>query len=222
MSPVKISKRQIKEDKLVTFIFKATEYIQKNQQRILIIAGSAVALILIGYVFLSSKSSSQRQAADLFGKAFIEIQSGNAQVGLLDLRNVVERYGGTESASWACYYLANLYYEQKDYNQAKIYYQRYVDKYKNDPLLTSSSLAGIGACFNQALNYQEAAKFYLEAAASAADYDFLAPEYLIEAARALKKSGQIEKAKETYQKLLNKYPQSPYTFSAKRELAELG
>ncbi len=222
MSPVKISKRQIKEDKLVTFIFKATEYIQKNQQRILIIGGSALALILIGYIFLSSKAGSQKQAADLFGKAFIEIQSGSTQVGLLDLRNVVERYGGTESASWACYYLANLYYEQKDYNQAKIYYQRYVDKYKNDPLLTSSSLAGIGACSNQAQNYQEAAKFYLEAASSAADYDFLAPEYLIETARALKKSGQIEKAKETYQKLLNKYPQSTYTFSAKRELAELG
>ena len=218
---VKITKHQMKEDKLVTIAFRFTEFIQKRSKEFLIAGAAVVVVVLIVLFLISSNRSRNQKAAELLGKARVELESGEFQNGLADLQDVLRRYGGTKAAAEARYLLANSYYYSRDYDQALRYFQDFIKKYsKADPMVLSGALAGVADCYMQKGVFEPAAEYYLKAAEKSSD-EFSAPDYLLSAAQAYKQANQPDKAKELYERIIQKYPAAKNVSSVRMELAEL-
>jgi TolA-binding protein len=220
MSPKRITKKEMKEDKLVTTAFKLSEWIQKHLNQVLLVAGGVVLVAIVVFFIFSSKAKRNQKAAELFGKATLEFQTGNASQAITDLHTVMEKYGGTEDAGQATFYLATVYFYAKDYARSQATFQRFVEKYKDeDPLLLASAQAGIAECQMENGEFQAAGDNYLKAVSSEPD-GFLAPQYLFSAGRAYLKADQKERAKEVFKRLIDQYPDSKEAYKAKEQLAE--
>jgi TolA-binding protein len=219
MSPRRITKKEMKEDKLVTTAFKLQEWIQKHLNQVLMFGGGVVLLAIVGFFIFSSKASRNKEAASLFGKATLEFQSGNASQAITDLNTVMEKYGGTQNGSQATFYLATAYYYAKDYAKSQAIFQRFIEKYKEDPLLLASAQAGIAECYVEKGDFQGAGDNFLKAVSIKPD-GLVASQYLFSAGQAYLKANQKEKAKEVFDKLIDQYPDSREAYKAKEQLAE--
>jgi outer membrane protein assembly factor BamD (BamD/ComL family) len=220
MSPQRITKREIKQDKFVTFSFKLTEWIQKHLNQVLTVAGAVIVVAAVVIYLVSSQAKRERQAAELFGSANLELQSGNISGAVSDLQALVTRYGSSKMAGQATYYLASAYYYARDYAQAETWFQKYLDQYGKDVLLASSAQAGIADCHMQTGDYSHAGDEFLKAI-SMYPSGFMAPQYLMEAASAFAQAGRKDQAKEALDRVISDYPDSREARQAKMKLAEL-
>lgn len=219
MSPRRITKKEMKEDKLVTTAFKLSEWFQKHLSQVLMVAGGVVLVAVVVFFVFSSRSRRNQKAADLFGRATMEFQAGNASQAITDLHTVIEKYGGTKSAGPAAFYLATAYFYAKDYATARTTFQRFMEEYSEDPLSLASAQAGIAECDMQNGAFGAAGDNFIKAVSLKPD-GMLAPQYLLSAGRAYVKAGQKEKAKQVFQRLLDQYPDSKEAQRAKEQLAE--
>ncbi len=223
MSPkkVKVTKHMMKEDKLVTTTFKLTEFVQKHSREFLIAGAGVVVIVLVALFLISSNKSRNQKAAELLGKARVELESGEFQAATADLQAIWRSYKGTNAAQEALYLLGNSYYYAKDYDQALRYFKEFASRYpKADPLLLSGAYSGMGDCQVQKKEYVLAAESYLQAVSKIKN-DLLIPGLLLSAAQAYSYAHQPDKAKELYEKLITQYPTSKLVNQARQELAEL-
>ncbi len=217
--PVRITKRQMKEDKLVTTTFKVTEFVQTHS-RTFIIALAALAAVTAVVVFtISSRSAKSREAAGLLGRAYLTMTVGNAELSVNDFKTIVEDYGGSSSAPLATYYLADLYFRNGRYEEALKYFQLYVDNYHHNQFLTVASLVGVADSYMELERPASAGEFYLKA--------FQADTAGLEATRQLLRSGQAYllagekvKAEGVFQQIIDGYPYSLQIQDARMGMAE--
>jgi outer membrane protein assembly factor BamD (BamD/ComL family) len=177
-----------------------------------------LAAIVVFFIF-SSKAKTNQKAAELFGKAILEFQAGNTNQAVADLRTVMEQYAGTKEAGPAAFYLAAGYFYGKDYAQAKAMFQRYMEKYAENPLFLASAQAGIAECDMENGAFQESGDNFVKAVSLKPD-GLLAPQYLFSAGQAYLKANLREKAKEVFKRLLDQYPDSKEAYKAREQLAE--
>jgi len=220
MSPHRITKKDKKQDKFVPYSFQVSEWVQKHLKEVLMAAGGVVLVAAVLFFIFSSQTKRERKAAELLGKANLALQSGNMGGAVDDLQTVVNRYGSTESAGQAAFYLAYAYFYAKDYVQAQSLFEKYVQKYKEDPLLSQSAQAGIADCHMQTGKSVLAAENFLRAV-SLNPETFLAPQNLLRAASAYLQADQNDKARETLHRLIDEYPDSREVHRAKVELAQI-
>lgn len=219
----KLTKHQIKEDKLVTNAFRAWEWAQTNTRSLLVGIVTVVALALALVLYISAQAKARQRAADLFGRASIEMQTPMAteqQAAVTDFQILLRDYGNSQWAPYGCLYLANLFYRDGQYPQARELYKKYVDEYKKDSLITSSAYAGMADCLRQEKDLLTAAEYYLKGA-NVCPGSILAPEYYYQAGEAYQEAGQNAKAVEVLQKLLADYASSNFADQARRKLSEL-
>ena len=219
MSPHRITKKEIKQDKFVTLTLKLNEWIRGHLNHVLIVAGGAVLVAVIVFFVISSKAKKERNAAELLGKAGIELQTGDLGAATGDLQKVINQYGDTESSGKAIFLLASAFYYARDYNQAQSNFEKYLDKYKNDPLTRAAAQAGIADCYMQKGNFLLAGDNYIQAV-SLYPEGFLAPEYLLSAADAYLQANQKDKSREVFNRIIKDYPNSQQVNQAKIQLSE--
>ncbi|MFQ6031494.1 MAG: tol-pal system YbgF family protein [Candidatus Zixiibacteriota bacterium] len=219
MSPRRITKKEMKEDKLVTTAFRLSEWVQGRLNQLLMVAGGVVLVAIMVFFVFSSRARRNQKAAELFGKATLEFQTGDANQAITDLRTVMDKYGGTKSAGQATFYLGAAYFYAKDYAKAKATFQRFIEKYAEDPLLLASAQAGIAECDMEIGEFRSAGDNFVKAVSFKPD-GLLAPQYLFSAGRAYLKADQKEKAKEVFKRLIDQYPDSKEAYKAKEQLAE--
>jgi TolA-binding protein len=217
----KLYKREIKEDSLVTAYFKAQQWFHKNGDRALMAVGGVVVILAVVFFVGKSKRASEAAAEGKLGTAEFAYYSGqlNEQT-LKELQAVVDGYSGTKSAGIAAFDLANAYFMQKNYATAEKYYDKVVDDYNDDPLVSASSLSGLAACKESQNQFAEAAKLYAKAQKSFPKL-FTAPQALADAARCLILAGDAAGAKIAYQSIIDDYPDSPVASEAKTRMAAL-
>lgn len=219
MSPHRITKKEIKEDKFVTFTLKLSEWFRKHLNQLLIAGGSVILIAVIVFFVLSSQTKKERKAAEILGKASLELQTGNLSVAAGDLQTVINQYGNTKSAGPATFLLASAFYYAKDYTQAQSIFEKYQEKYKSDFLLIASAQAGIAECYMQKGNFVPAGESFVKAV-TLNPKGLLSPQYLLQAADAYLKANQKDKSKELLNRLVKEYPDSREVYQAKIELAE--
>lgn len=223
MSPkkVKITKHQMKEDKLVTTALKFSEFVRKHAKEFLMAGAGVVVIVVVVLFMVSSNKSRNQKAAELLGVARVELESGEFPSAITGLQGILRNYSGTKAAQEAMYLLGNSYYYSRDYDQALRHFQDFIKRYsKADPLLLAGAYSGIGDCYVQRGEYGMAAESYLEAVNENPD-KFVIPTYLLSAARSYVKANQPDKAKELYNRIIKEYMQSNETFQARMELAGL-
>lgn len=205
---VKLTKQKIKEDKFTNYMLQSREWFLVNWQ-VVSIAAAAVIVVIVGAVyFFGMQEGKEAESLDRLNRAVAEARRQNYQVAILELKSIADSYGGSVGGL-ALFNLANAYYESKNYDEALNAYQQYADKYRQDKLMTSSAIAGAGACLENKQQFQpagekflDALKFYPESPA--------APDYYLSAIRNYVSAGDRGKVDSLLDEMKEKFPGTEY------------
>jgi TolA-binding protein len=216
----RITKKQMKEDRLVTTAFKASEYIQKNRTPF-IIGGVAVGIIFIVVVLmLWNADKKKNEAQALMARAQLGFDTGQVETAVDDLITLAENYSGTDYAARACFTLASYYYNQKDYGNALNYYNKIISLYDKDKLMLASAFAGAAACHEIQGDNSEAGRLYSQAADINPD-KLWAPDYLLKAGLNFLVAGDTAHARSAYARIDSSYGNTMQANKARKLMAEV-
>ena len=221
----KLSKKEIKEDKLVTTFYEAKGFYEENQTKILAALG-ALAIIIVAIVLYINKVESNNEIASIELSRVIpgynsgmyqEAIDGKPGTKVLGLRKIADEYGGSEQGELARIYLANSYYFTGQLDNALDEYDAYSG---SDDLMISSALAGKASVYEAKSDYESAAEFYSQAA-NISKYNRSNPEYLLIAGINYLKVKNFDKAKVSLEKIKKEYQTSLASREVDRYLAQI-
>lgn len=181
----KLSKKEIKEDKLVTTFYEAKSFYDENQTVIFSVVGIIVAIVLVAVLYTSKVDESNLSASVELTRVintynsglYLQAIDGKAGTQEIGLAKIVDEYGGSEQGELARIYLANAYYYTEQYDKAM---EAYDDYSGSDNLMVASALAGIAGCYENEKDYESAAKYFSKAA-NVSKYVPSNPNYLLNA-----------------------------------------
>ena len=216
---VKITKRQIKEDKFMNFMLRTKDQVMGNWQVLLISAAIVILVIVATVYFVNRQSTRSVEAADRLNKAILELRRQNYQPAILELGSIVDDYSG-RVAGLAQFNLANAHFESKNYDEAIANYQKFIDKFHTDDLMTASAIAGIASSMECKQDFAGAAEKYYEAIKHYPGSPS-APDYYLGAVRCYIQGGNKDKANLMLGELKEKFPGTATERSAVRLAARL-
>ncbi len=216
----KLKKKEIKEDKFVKFTLETKSYIEENSKQVMMVVGGVFGVIILIMLYVYVHGTTVETATTLFGKATVEYQAMNYNKAKAFLLDLTDEFEGTDAATQGMFLLGNIYYKEKNLDDAKKYFQEFINSYDDKDILMASGYAGLAACYAGEKDYESAAEYYKKA------YDTMpeipeAADYLYLAGLNYRKAGNIEKAKETFQKVSEEFKDSSRSFDAKEELVLL-
>jgi TolA-binding protein len=222
-SKVKLTKRQIKEDKFTTFILNSKNKLQgeleDKWQYYIIGAVAVVVLVWAGVWFFGQQTGQESGAAEAYSKAMVEYQGGDKQVASLDFQQIITDYGGTDYAANAAFNLGNLNLTNRSYDEAIRYYRMFLDEYSGTPLDRAAAIAGIATVQADQGKYAEAAAGFVQAAEAFSDGP-LRPDYELSAIRNYLADGKTDQAETRLAILKDKYQGTDWTNRAIRLITE--
>ena len=221
----KITKKDLKEDKLVSTYFQATEFFYQNKRYVSWGITALVVLVIAAVIYFNNRTADNEKATTALGDILRYYDKGEYQTAIngvpekniMGLKEVVDNYGSAHSGDLAKFFLANAYYSLGNYEDALKYFDDFSGSYST---LRASAIAGAAACYDVKGDHARAAEYFEKAASKTGDNQ-LSPEYLHHAARDYVLSGKKERAIELLKKLKKEYPASTYVRDADRLLAEL-
>jgi tetratricopeptide (TPR) repeat protein len=196
----KMHKHDLKEDKFVKFVLQAKTYMDANYQKLSRYVLGVAGLIIIVLFFYYNSSQSSQEANSQLGIAQIEFTNGDLSKANERLLHLIEEFDGTDAAEQGMFLLANIYYQQKKYADAKIYFEKFTDAYSGSNILLASGYAGLAACEETSKNFTRAAELYEKAGNLTSDFPESDHQYYL-AALLYKKAGDLEKAKNIFSRL---------------------
>lgn len=210
----RVTKKELKQDKLVTGYFKTVDFFRNNRK---IVSGGITGLIIAVIVVIAYmnnvRSNNNKASAELSqvlnafrGGAYQVAIKGDPTHNVTGLQSIVDNYGGSNAGERAKIYLADCYYYLGDYDNAMKYFKSYDG---NDKFLQASAFAGIAEVYEIRNDFSNAAE-YFERAAATDSKNFLAPQYLIGAARNYIKAGKKEEAISLLTRVKKQFADSPY------------
>ena len=221
----KISKREMKQDALVTSYARATAYYEEHKRPIGIIATVVAIAIIALLVIVKNRSDANKSAMLQLGQVQEVFATGQYQAAIdgvpgrniPGLKAIVENFGSSRGGELARFMLASAYFELKMYDEAL---REFEDFSAPDAMLAASRFAGIAQCYEARGNHKDAAEYFEKAAGEDAK-GIAAPDYLSQAARNYGLAGEKERAIELYRRLKKNYASSSYAREADRFIAQL-
>ncbi len=220
----KITKKEIKEDRLVTTYYEATTWYENNKKIVNGVLTGIVILAIVIVAYLNNVNSNNQKAIAELGKITSYYDqgkydlaiNGNLQENVRGLQSIVDDYGSTKAGELAGFYLANSYFELGNYDKALKYY---LDVDVKDEMISASAIAGAAACYEAKGEYEKAASTY-EKAAFRSTKDVNSPENMFHAGQNYLMAGNKEKAVELFRKVKKDYPTSGVAREIDRWIAE--
>ncbi|HKB86415.1 MAG TPA: hypothetical protein VKD08_09620 [Ignavibacteriaceae bacterium] len=219
----KLSRKEIKEDKLVSTYYKVYGYFEENTSRLLTYAGIlvVVAFAVIWYVNHNKEVNEKAgldlsRVIDLYDNgSYLEAIEGRAGTDIVGLKKIAEDYSGTENGETAKIYLANSYNRLGKFDEAFKYYKSYSGSI---PMLKAASLAGQAGYYSYKNENEKAADLFRDAA-HVDKYNVDNPDYLLKSAINYINAGQGQKAKELLDTIKKDYKTSSASREVERYLA---
>lgn len=218
---VKLTKRQIKEDKFATFMLTAKDRFEQSWQYYVIgVVAVILAVVAVVYYFNSSRTA-REDAAKKYSEAVASSSSGNNQVAILSLTQIVEQDADAVTTRQALFLLGQLNLESRNYPEATRYFEQFVSKYSDDKLMYAAALAGLGVCAENQGQYADASAKY-EQAAEAYPGGPSEGDFLTSSMRSSLEAGETDKAKLRLATIKEKYKNSDVANRAERLFTEKG
>ncbi len=192
-------------------------YVEENYQKVMAIVGGIFAVIIIIMVISYFRNQTQAESMALLGEAQLEYHNLNYTRTKAKLNLLLEEYSGTDAAEQGKFLMANLYYQEGNYKEAKKYYEDFLDNYSGSEILIASGIAGYAACLAAEGNYLEAAENYQKAYETAPEF-VEASNYLYLAGLNYKNANEPQKAAEMFQTILEEYKDSDRYNDAKAQM----
>jgi predicted negative regulator of RcsB-dependent stress response len=201
---VKLTKRQIKEDKFTAFMLSSKHQFEENWQYIAI--GIVIVILAVAGIVYYNNSAKEAglAAATQLSQANMQYRQGNNQVAILTLNDIVTKYPDTKAARQATYMLGKVNLETRNYEEAKLYFNQFLEKFKDDILNRAAATSGLAVTNENQGNYSEAAAIFEKGATEFAGSAFEA-EFHYGALRNYLMAGMSEKAREEYEFILENY-----------------
>jgi len=193
----KLTKRQIKEDPLVTAAFRGTALWEEYGTRVLIGLGAvALVALLAFFVGRSRAQSEERATGDLF-RARMSLAQGDYSSAVQMLKEIVDNAPGTNAARSSMHFLGDAFAMQGKQTDAITWYRKYAGKVGGDRDAKAAGLHGLAAALEDHGDFQEAAATYSDLAKVAAN-DTDRGRVMLAQARCYSRAGQSQKAIEIY------------------------
>ncbi len=221
----KLEKKELEApDQVTVFLMKIRVFIETHRSRIYMGAGAVAVLFLLAGGVYFYQMNYENKAADLYNGAFSAQMKTNtpdaADTAIKGFKDVIARYPRSNAAVLGCYRLANLYFTKRDYDNAKLYYQKFIDSASSQNDLLTLAYNGMGACEEQKKEFKKALEYYEMAmkTKSAASFEYLSYKNTARIYEALKDN---KKALEFYQKALSKTADPVNSILLKRKISTL-
>lgn len=218
---VKLTKRQIKEDKFATFMLTAKDRFEHNWQYF-VIGAVAVILAIVAVVYYANSSTSAREEAGRkYAEALASSGAGNSQVAILNLTQIVDEDADPVTTCQAVFLLGRLNLDSRNYPEAVRFFEQFTSKYSHDKLMYAAALAGLGASAENQGQFADAAAKYTQAA-EAFPGGPSEGDYLVSAMRSDLLAGNTEKARIALTAIREKFKLTELAQRAERLFAEKG
>jgi TolA-binding protein len=198
----KMTKRQMKEDPLVTAAFRATDLWERHGSRILVAGGALALLGLLAFFMSQARAKAEEKASgDLF-RASLAVNQGEYDTAVPMLREIVDNQPGTDAAREAMLYLGDSFMGQRKPTEAVSWYRKFVDKAGGDRAKSRLGYFALGTALEDAGEFGPAAQAYADASRRS-QTDNERGRAMLGQARSLLRAGQTPKAAEVYHAILN-------------------
>ncbi len=217
----RISRREMKEDRFILWLFEMSSDIDKHKWPLIIGVAVVVVCIAGGYYWTNSQADDLVEAGKVFAPGQTAMQDNRYEDAIPIFERLLNEYGGTALALETTIELANACFNTGDYEKARTYYRAYLDDYGDeDALFQVTARSGLAACDEEEEKYEEAARQYLALADEDTD-SYLAAGLLLDAARCYKAADMKEKASALYDRVVETYESTPYARDAQIALTAL-
>ncbi len=203
----RLTKKELKEDKLVTFYYQASNFFETHRMLIYGVTLGLIVLIAAFYYLNRSSAQATEESSLKFYKARQVFERGNFGNSIEVFEELVSDYSGTRYGKLARFYLAQSYFNTGDYQKAEVEYDEFISLYDDMPHLVAAAWGGLAACAEAQDRWAEAARLYEKGAKKYPDTVFV-PAYYLEAAQAYRQAGETETAKALCQKIISDYETS--------------
>jgi tetratricopeptide (TPR) repeat protein len=130
---------------------------------------------------------------------------------------IIDIYGGTEVANLASFYAGASYLKLRQFEDAADYLE---DFSTDEEIVMARAQKLLGDAYMELGNFSDAAKNYGDAA-NTVDDPFFSPGYLLNAALAHEKSGDLTAAIEAVEKIIENYKEAAEVKEARKQKARL-
>ena len=201
----------------------AESWLEQNPK---IVVGVAAAILIIvgGYFAFNYYKNSQNDLAqkEMFQAVYyFEADSLdkalNGDGNNLGFLEIIDEYSVTDAANLANFYAGVSYLKQGKFELARLYLE---DFNATDLLIQARAYGLVGDSYMEEKKYDDAAKYYNKAA-NYKPNKYFSPGYLMKEALAYEKPNQNDKARETYDKIINLYWESSEYQNARKFKARL-
>ena len=229
------TRHQIKHDKFVDDVGSAYTYVQSHRRPVLwaILGGIAAVALVVAFVLYQRTEESRAQErlaegieiidAPLESQASPETPGPKYKTEQEKLtkaqpifEEVVSKYSGTDAADIADLFLARLAAQRGDVASARPKLEQFVREHA-DHILAGAAQRSL---YEIRLSGGEATQVIADLEKELAAEKSLMPDDVILALLAVahEQTGNTAKAREAYQRIVNEFPDSPYTIDAQRKL----
>ncbi|MBN1541084.1 tetratricopeptide repeat protein, partial [candidate division KSB1 bacterium] len=178
----RITKKELKEDKLVTFYVKANRWLE-TYRKYFFLALAVVAVIVVAIVLSNrARNRAELHASEFYLKGTTEFEKGDYQAAADQFQVVLNEYGGTSYGKLSRLFLGNCYTQLGRRDEALAMYDSFVARYKKDPNLRAAGMAGKAALLEESGEYAKSAALFEQIAVKFPDA-ILGPTYLMSAAQ---------------------------------------
>ncbi len=216
---VKLTKRQIKEDKFTTFVLSSKQQLQDNWQFLAIGAVIVILLIVAVVYYFDSKANAVNEAALDYAKAVGEYRSDNKLVASNMLQQIITDNKNNQITEKSTFMLGSINFDMRNFTEAIRYWEQYAAQYKTNNLSVSAAYAGIAASHENQGQYVQGAEFYQKAIEAYPDGP-LEGDYYVGSMRNYLLAGNKENAKEQLDILSKKFEDTDLYVRAARYYGE--
>jgi TolA-binding protein len=230
-------RRHLKQNELQRFAVEARQLVEGRKREIQMALIAVVALAAIGLGYFGWREHVESRAHDLFAQA-VTVQTARidapgtppaaggysserarTQAAVAKFKAVADRYPSTNVGVFARYQQAVNLVALGDTTQAAAAYQQVIDRSGNG-FYGQMARLGLAEAQSRAGQYDPAINTFKELA-QRKDGPLPVDGILMQLARTYRVAGKRAEAQQTLNRLVQEYPESPFTPEAKRELDSL-
>ncbi len=234
-------RHRLKENELSHVLGDVTARLQENRSTLTLVGGILLLVLVAAGGYWAWTTRAQNRAQMMLGDAIVIVQApvqeakpgakpeagsyptvqARAEAALAKFTEVFTAYPSTEAGIAARYYAAGALAMLGRHTEAAAHYQEVADRAGANSFYGRMARLGVVEANAQAKQYDQAISAAQALVQNTADETMPRDALLMELGRVQAAAGKKTEAKETLDKVIAEFPDSPYVEEAKKMLAEL-